>query len=86
MDDFDELLGGIRLARIGIAVEGRQILPHVFLQHLGHQAIDRAARRGDALEEVRTARFAGKRTFDRVHLTAQPAHPVDQTALVAERA
>jgi len=30
--------------------------------------------------------LAGKRAFDRVHLTAQPAHPVDQTALVAERA
>jgi hypothetical protein len=86
MDDFDQLLGGIRLQRVGIAVDWRQLLPHVFLQHLSHQAVDRAARRGDALEQVRAARLTGERAFDRVHLTAQPAYPVDQTALVAERA
>jgi len=86
MNDFDQLFGGISFERIGIDIGRRQILPHVFLEHLRHQAVDRSARRSDALEQIRAARLAGEGALDRIHLTAQPAHPVDQPPLVAERA
>src|SRR6516165_11456159 len=56
----------------------------MLLKHFGHQAVDRTAGSGDALEQVRAARLAGERPLDRLDLTAQPAHPVDQPSLVAE--
>jgi hypothetical protein len=43
----------------GVSIGRRQIFPHVFLQHLGRKAVDRAARRGEALEHIRAGRLAG---------------------------
>jgi hypothetical protein len=73
--DVDELVGGLAAD----ACAGTQdMLLHVVFEHLAHEAIERPARRCDALQDVAAFGFISQSALDSIDLSTDSSNTMQQ--------
>jgi DNA-binding FrmR family transcriptional regulator len=69
VNDFDELIRGVRIKRSRVLLGIDKMRADVVLDHLRHQAGDRTADAGDHMHDALALGFLGERALDRLDLT-----------------
>src|SRR5580704_10764254 len=81
----DELFGRARVERNGVLLRADQVIAHVILDHLGHQARDGAADADDLMHHGLAAGLVDEGALQRLDLAADAPHPGEQLLLFADR-
>src|SRR5262249_46212661 len=84
-DHLDQFLGGLCL-QLGAPTFGprvHDVHTDMVFHHFQHEAVDGAAGAGTELQDAGAAVFLLGPAFDRLDLTADAAHPVEQLRLLA---
>src|SRR4029077_1812745 len=84
LDHVDQLLRGFRLGRGGVAIGVDYMEADVALDHLGHEAVHCAPRRGDESHGGATLRFLPEGAFHGLDLYAGTPDRVEQLGLVTD--
>ena len=77
MNNIDQFFGALG-ARTALMIRIDDVHPNMILDYLSHQAVHRAARSDDEMEDVGASFFLLDRALERLHLTEDAAHPVQQ--------
>src|SRR4029077_94004 len=75
MDDLDELLGGLSTWIVPRSRRVDDMLTDMVLDHLRDEAVERAATRGDLLQNRGTVGLHLHRTFNRFELSPNTSNP-----------
>ena len=82
--DVDQLFGGAAGFGIGLQRGIDQMHPDVIFDHFAHQAVDRAPRGRDELQDVGTAELLFERALDRLDLSADAPHAVQELGFLSD--
>ena len=77
MNDIDQFLGAF-CARTALVVRIDDVHPNMILDDLSHQAVHRAPRSDDEMEDGGASFFLLDRALEGLHLAEDAAHPVEQ--------
>jgi hypothetical protein len=77
LNDIDQFLGAPG-ARTALMIGIDDVHPNMILDDFGHQAVHCAARGDDEMEDVGASFFFLDRALERLHLTEDAAHSVEQ--------
>jgi hypothetical protein len=77
LNNIDQFLGALG-ARTALMIRIDDVHPNMILDDLSHQAVHRAARSDDEMEDGGAAFFILDRALERLHLAEDAAHSVEQ--------
>ena len=77
MNNIDQFFGAFG-ARTALMIGIDDVHPNMILDDLSHQAVHRAARGDDEMEDVGASFFLLDRALERLDLAEDAAHPVQQ--------
>src|SRR5215469_11160963 len=85
VDDLDQLIGRLSIECFRVFDRINEMSADVILDDLSQKAVDGPTAPRNELHNLRAARLTLESSFDRVNLSTDATHPVEQLLLLADR-